>query len=183
MLNINRIKIWVLTVIIFFTNYAFAANKIVNRTELKVFINIKEIIMEKPTEKYGDEVYFSITQYSNKKKPAEFRIPNFPLYWQSKYLDKIKDVNLWEGSLEKEESVQLIISLIEQDSPPFDPDDHLGSIKVVMLNNKGRLQINWEIPKLADQPEILQSNEKVPSFILKGDGGQYKVTFDVRQGK
>ena len=166
---------------IFILMFAYASSSWSHsqKKEVKVLVNLKEIIAVKPSEKYGDEVYFSVTQYSDQKKPKQFRIPAYPNHWQSKNLEKIKNINLWQGSLGNNEFVQLMISLIEQDSPPFIHDDHLGSTKVTLKNVKGKLQINWEIPQLKDQPDVRQIKKNTPFFILRGSNFQYRVSFEV----
>ena len=148
--------------------------------DLKVNVQLKKIVVEALSEKHGDELYFSVTKYSNKKESTQKRIPMFPTHWLSKNLDTIKNIKLWEDTIQKDEAVQLIISLIEHDSPPWDLDDHIGSVKVTLVNKKGKLKIDWSIPNLSDQTEVTKLKKNSPSFILKGDGGRYKVIFDVK---
>ena len=92
-------------------------------------------------------------------------------------------MNLWEGLLQNKEAIQLVVSLIEQDMPPWDLDDHIGSVKITLANDNGKLQTKYSIPNFQDQPEVIQPNSKYPLFILKGDGSQYKVAFEVKQKK
>ena len=164
-----------ITFIMAFASCIFAAGK----KELNISVNVQELSVEKLSEKYGDEIYFSVVQYSNKKPAKQFRIPEFPSYWKFKYFEKIKGINLWQGSVQNNETTQLVISIIEQDSFPLDLDDHIGSVKVTLINKNGKLQVKWDIPNLRDQAEVLQLENNSPLFVLMGDYSKYKISFKV----
>jgi len=145
----------------------------------KVLVKLTKIESIKTTEKRGDELYFSISEYYNNEAPKLFRIPMFPLHWLSKELPSLKDIKLWEGSIANNQSVLLVLSLLEQDLEPWNSDDHIGSVQIKIINTKGKITTKWGQPKFVDQPEVQQPNPKVPAYIMLGDGGKYKVSFKV----
>lgn len=147
--------------------------------DLEVSINLLTIEALKTSERLGDEVYFSVTEYSSKSTPKLFRVPMFPLHWLSRELPQVKNVNLWTGELKEEESVLLILSLIEQDLEPWNVDDHLGSVQVKLANKKGKIVAQWGQPKFSDQPKVEQPDTKVPKFIMFGEASKYVTVFQV----
>jgi len=113
---------------------------------IPVRIHLNSIEAIKTSEKGGDELYFDITQYSNKGQAKTNRLPEAPLHWLSKQLPEVKDVALWEGMVQDNEEMKVIISLVEQDNPPWDVDDLIGSALLILQNKKGVLLYRWELP-------------------------------------
>jgi hypothetical protein len=101
---------------------------------LEVVVKMVDIVVEKTADKDFDDLFFNITQYSNLKVESESRIPEFPKHWLSKQLSSLKNVILWRGKIEAGETLQLVLSLMEQDSPHWDPDDAIGAAKVILLS-------------------------------------------------
>ena len=130
------------------------------------------------SEENGDEVYLSVTKYSNQGHPEEFRIPSAPNNWFFKRLYEAKNVTLWEGKLAKGEEVKLMISIAEQDFPPWDVDDLIGTVEVTLKQVKGRLVEEWSIPAMDGQPKIEDKGAvsgKGRRFVLHGDNSRYDV--------
>ncbi len=127
----------------------------------------------------GDEIYVNITEYSSVDKPAMHRIPEYPSHWLSKYIDKVKDVTLWQKPIQDEESVELIISVVESDAPPWDVDDLIGSVKLKVYIEKGKLEQEWSIPNKA----IVKSEGEKGHFVLTGDGAEYKISLKLKLDK
>ncbi len=146
---------------------------------IKLAVKLTKIQALKTTEAAGDEVYFSIAEYSSKSIPKLSREPMFPLHWLSKELPQISDVVLWQGELAENDSVLLIMSLLEQDLEPWNSDDHIGSAQVKIANKNGKLVSKWGQPHFNDQPRVQQPDVAVPKFIMYGDGGKYVTVFKV----
>jgi hypothetical protein len=157
-------------------NFSYAATNIKNNDKTAI-VKVKNITLVKLSEASGDELYFSIAKYSNKEKPSLVRIPEPPLYWRSKDLNLLNNVVLATETLENGEEVQFIISLIEADSPPFDPDDHIGSIQLNLSNKDGKMEQKWQQPNLVDQTNVGQLKVSLPEFSFAGAGGKYLVNF------
>lgn len=174
MLKFNLSKIFVSCCIFVFSMNVWANDKI-----LHVTVKLLKIQAMKNVEKSGDEVYFSISEYMVKKEPILTRVPIFPLYWKSKDLSMIQDVVLWSGDIKIDHSASVVLTVMEQDLPPFNPDDLIGSVQVKLKNNKGKIASEWSIPKYRDQPKIEQPDSKVPKFFMYGDGSKYAVVFSV----
>lgn len=146
-------------------------------------VKMIDIQVEKTSEKGDDELYFNIVQQSNLNGNRENRIPEFPTHWLSKQLASLKNVVLWEGKVQAGESIKLILSLLEQDTPPWNPDDAIGAAEVNLLNQNGKLTVTWTVPifkKNNPKVEMLKP-AKTQQYIFKGDGSRYDVAFSVEQ--
>lgn len=165
---------------IFFTTLCIClcSTSVIAKTRM-VDVKLLDIEAKKLTERNGDEVYFTITEYPSKGNPKILRIPMFPLHWLSRDLNNIHNVLLWQGKIEDDSSVLLILSLLEQDLPLLGVDDHLGSAQVKIVNSKGKLTTTWGKPNFVDQPKIQQTGSNAPDYLLFGDNGEYVVKFKI----
>lgn len=159
-------------------NVAKKSAKSVNTTP--VVLKLEDIQVIKTAAQFsGDEIYVNITEYSSVDKPAMHRVPEYPSHWLSKYIDKVKDVTLWQKAIQDEESVELIISVVESDAPPWDVDDLIGSVKLKVYIEKGKLEQEWSIPNKA----IVKTAGEKDHFVLTGDGAEYKISLNLKLDK
>ncbi len=131
-----------------------------------------------------DEIYFNVTSYSSLGASKNRRIPAGDLCWESKNLEKVKDVVLWEGDLQKAEELKLVLSVVEQDFPPWDPDELIGGAQLLLKNNKGNFSHEWVAPVFEEEVDIEMKGKRPDGsqiFLLKGAGAIYEVTFSVAQ--
>lgn len=136
----------------------------------------------KTLESSGDELYFDITEYPSSGKASHMRIPEYPLHWPSRHVKKLKEVSLWHKTLAPEQAVTLIVSLVEQDTPPWNTDDLIGTVRLHVKNVEGRLEYSWSTPNRADAPVSVQSRYgTAQKFQLLGEGGNYELF--LRMGK
>lgn len=140
-------------------------------------LKLESIVCKQTTEKSGDEIYWSVTAYSNLQPPTLIRVPQFPTHWLSQHLPQIKNVRLFEKDLQDNESIQIVLGLIEHDAPPWNNDDHLGSVKLTLHNHGGALSKSWSVMQYADGVLPRQKKVDSPTFILEADQGQYVVSF------
>lgn len=139
-------------------------------------IQLARLDVVKTSEKSGDELYFSVTVYPNKGRPSHYEVPRHPLHWPSKHLDKLKQAEMWKGTLHNGESASIILSLIERDAPPWNTDDLIGSIRVDVKNSKGHLEATWGMPNRAESAIIVNTPKgPVRRFELTGQHSQYFV--------
>ncbi len=150
---------------------------IVEAKTLQVSVKLTSIVVKKTSEKDGDELYFGINEYSNKKISSYTRMPAFPSYWKSQNLSQLKDQLLWHEKIQDGEAVQLVISLLEHDLPPWNLDDHIGTVKLLFRNDQGKIYYKWSIPNLRDHNESIQARNG--TFILKGDKSEYHLKLNV----
>lgn len=166
-----------LTVILFFaTSVVFAGS------DVHVTLKLDQIELVELAEERGDEIYFSVTEYSSEKRPGtSSRVPVFPLHWLSKNLDKVKNITMWESTISSGSGVQLIISLVEQDFPPWNIDDHLGSVKLTLTNKNGNITKKWSMPDYKDDASVsrISSSDTSPGFTFTGEGAKYRANFVV----
>lgn len=154
--------------------------------EVRAVIKLTRITADKTTEPDGDELYFNITSYSSLGRSRTERIPQEPAHWDSKYLDKVKDIILWEGSLQDAEEVKLILSVVEQEFPIWQDDELIGGAQVMLENKKGALKHEWVAPHFDEQTDVEMKGESAPHakdavFLLKGAGAVYEVAFSIEQ--
>lgn len=151
---------------------------------IPVRINLNSIEATKTSEKSGDELYFDITQYSNQGHTKTLRVPAAPLHWLSKQLPDVKNALLWEGMVEENEEMKVIVSLVEQDNPPWDVDDLIGSALLILDNRQGVLRYRWELPVFEERVEQqMLKSDNPQSFIMKGDNSNYNVSLQVMAEK
>jgi len=153
--------------------------------ELTVVLKLVRMEAEALTEDNGDEIYISLTKYSNQNPPEELRIPSAPANWFFKKLDRLKDVILWEGQVAVGEELKFMLSVAEQDFPPWDVDELIGTVQVNVKNDKGRLKPKWSIPKMDGQPVIEDLGivrEQGRRYMLHGDNSKYDIQLSLEAG-
>jgi len=151
--------------------------------DLPVTLKLAHIEAERTSLKSGDDLYFSVTTFSSKKRAVQHRFPMEPLHWLSNHLEQANNRLLWQDSLQEGEEIEVLISLMRQDNPPWDPDDVLGSVEVQLKNHKGVLVKRWGPAKLKDTPpiEMLPTSHKhEQAFKMEGEGAVYEVTFSIQ---
>lgn len=141
--------------------------------DLVVQINVMQMLVDKSDKKNGDRLYFDIAEYRQGELQQFYRIPKKPVHFLSQAIEKVKDVTLWRGTVKEGQAVDLAISLIEEDFPPWNLDDLIGVIKVKLQNNAGKLTTDWRMP---NKGQLISSRlaEQV-RFRLTGSGADYKV--------
>jgi len=152
----------------------------------EVSVDLQKLKVIQEQEKSGDELYFSVTEVPLDKKwekgkfplPKHYQVPAFPSHWLSKYADKIHDVTLWKKTGKGCESTDVLFSLVEEDTPPWNLDDLLGSVKLQMRCENGKTVTHWEIP---DSKITASVPQKSNTFSFTGDGAEYSGTFKVEQ--
>ncbi len=146
----------------------------------KLIVKLEAIERIQAQEQQGDELYFSITEYSTTGKASHYQVPDFPTHWLSDYLTKVHDVVLWQRPLEKDEAVELIISLVERDVPPWNIDDLFGSVKLKLKWEGAQLKKEWSIPNQSNTSRI---DDHVNAFSMTGDEGEYHLILKVEEAK
>lgn len=132
--------------------------------------------------KHKDRLYIQVTEYSDITPSKEYRIPMYPKHWLANDLAKLKNILLWQNTIESCENKKLIISLIDQEFPPLENDQSLGSVKLVLCNkNSKKLQVNWDAAGFKENVQIKKIfNKKSPNtiiFSMQGKNGDYLVKF------
>ena len=112
--------------------------KVKKQNAIHVALYLENVTAIKSSEEV-DELYMAVTTYPSSGRPSHKQIPEFPRYWLSSHLGHVKDVQLWKGSLKPSESVNIHLSLIERDVPPFNVDDLVGTVILKILNSKGKI--------------------------------------------
>lgn len=170
-----------LLIILFSLSMLLVSAPIVQAKTIKAEVSIKTIRKIKSSEHNKDELFFSISNYPSDGEPNISRVPMFPLHWSDNKLDEVTGVKLWQGQIADKQSVLLILSLIEQDLPPWNTNEHVGSAKLKILNTASGPQVTWGQPDFHDQPQVKQQG-KLPSYRMYGAGGEYQVEFNLEAG-
>lgn len=148
-----------------------------------VTITLKDIENIKGSEE-KDELFISIFEHKKNERPKLYRVPNFPEYWLSNLVEQLKDVVIWEGIVRKNNSTNLMISLLEQDLAPWDNDDLLGTIRYMFYYDSTEKQFMMN-SKTVKQGNKNNKGEFDPlindthTFTLNGDDSLYKITLEV----
>jgi len=154
-----------------FSSFLHAAEK-----EIKPRLALDHIKVIQVQENDGDELYFDISVLRGEKAKHYFRIPANPTHWPSQLMDKISNVTLWSEPLKNGETVILIMSLMESDAKPFNPDDLIGLVRVKLKNVNGVLQTNWSMPNRYDSPGKNENQKRnIHKFDMLGEGAHYDV--------
>jgi len=126
----------------------------------------------------GEEIFLHITAYHSNGKSESMTLPRHPSFWPSEHLEKVSDVDVWDGILRENESVVLLISAMEKDFHPWNTDDLIGTIRLRMINMNGRLKSEWSIPNSIDMPEnITTKYGRGKKIIMQSDGRKYALSF------
>ena len=129
-------------------------------------------------EKYGDELYMTVTSYPSKGKASHYQVPKFPLHWPSEHLGKIRNITLWNGNIDKGQAVELVMSLVEQDTPPWNTNDLIGTIKVKLHNKNGKLESSFSIPNMKQAGTVVKTKYgKATKFEFVGADYKYELVF------
>lgn len=159
---------------------------------LSVSLYIEKIKAIELNEKSGDEIYMVISEFysggksnyylfpdssaykNNKNLITPTRIERPVAYWKSDMLHKINNLQIWNHKLKDNEGVEIIVSFVERDAPPWDLDDQIGSIKIKLKNDNGHLRSNWNTANS-------RIKKTANNFQLKGDHSQYEVSLYIKQ--
>ncbi|HRE30774.1 MAG TPA: hypothetical protein PLD88_02260, partial [Candidatus Berkiella sp.] len=145
-------------------------------------LTIKLDVLEKihAQEASGDELYFSITEFPEKKPPRHYRIPSYPTHWMSDYLKNVKNIALWQKSYSECEKTDVLISLVEADLPPWNIDDLLGAVEFKVTCEDGKMHTQWSIPNKDNTAKIMNGDS---SFSFTGDRSEYHAIFKLDESK
>ncbi|WP_133128258.1 hypothetical protein [Legionella nagasakiensis] len=154
----------------FFSSVVFAAN----HQTIQPNLNLKQIKVIKEGEWLGDNLYFDISVLKANQPTKYLRVPKFPLRWPSAKIDSLKPITLWSEPIKNREKVSLIVSLVDQDSKPMNPDDVIGLIRVELKNENGNLQARWSMPNQKWTPVVSGVNS-MQKFDLSNVNGHYEV--------
>ncbi len=138
--------------------------------------------MIKEGEWLGDDLYFDISVLRSKKPTQYIRIPEFPFHLPSSKINTLKSTRLWSEPIKSGEKVILIVSMMDQDSKPLNPDDVIGLIRVELKNEKGSLHLKWSMPNQKSEPVNWAINTP-QKFLLSNANGQYELYLSVLSQK
>lgn len=157
----------------------WACTGVILAKPINVTVQLTQIDAQKTVEKKKDHLFFTITEYPSLGDSRFIRVPMFPEHWLSTELTQLKSVNLWQGVLADDESVVLVISLLDQKFELLEEDKLIGNVQVEITNKKGKISAVWGIPKYVDEPLEQQPDPLVPRFQLSGEDSLYVVVFKV----
>jgi len=136
----------------------------------------------KTMENEGDELYFSVLKFPSEGRPSVDKIPEHPKYWPSEHLDKVINVTLWNNKLKKDEAITLVFALVDQDTPPWNTDDIVGSVRLQLKNANGKLEASWSVPNRAEPPVIVNTKYgEAKRFSLMNKDAHYELFFTLEE--
>lgn len=151
-----------------------ASNATPSTQNISIILDHLELIKE--GEVGGDELYIDMS-IAKSNTPTEFiRIPEKPMHWPSRLAKQIKNVSLWSGTLAPNQKLTALISLLESDDSIINVDDFIGSMQVMIENQKDHLTLDWKIPDASTQPKTLPKNiGEVGHYRFSGSNGTYEI--------
>lgn len=162
---------WTLCALVLFSSIALA-----QKQELHLNLNAFELIQ--PQEESGDELYITVTEFAKNEKPRNYQVPSFPSHWLSKYLNNFKQIVIWKKEIKECKPIDLLITLVEQDAQPIDLDDSLGTVKLKINCNDGKIEQQWVVGKSNEVTKI--PNQK-NAFTFHKDKAKYNMRFSLEQ--
>lgn len=169
-------KIGIVLLLLCFSVSSFAAKSVAPHVFLESIHCIKS------TEKHGDELYLTVTSFPTKGKPKHRRLPEYPLFWPGRAIDKVQKLLLWNEKVNDGQGVRILVSLIEQDSPPWNLDDEIGSVSLKLYNNKGRIDVEWERPNVEASKKVSVKSLR-NNLVIKfsGKGQTYDIALKITE--
>lgn len=146
---------------------------------IPVQLHLLSIQLVNTTERHGDELYFNITEFRHDHSVNHFSVPELPSVWKSKDLAQVKPLILWQQSIEQGKPEELVVTLVEHDTPPWDVEDVLGEVKIHLRNNDGKLISNWVAQTTSDIKTIETPNGTIEHVKFSGNHGGYIVDFQM----
>lgn len=144
-----------------------------------VEILLTKIVAQKTVAEDGDQIFFDIVEYPTECDAKVSRVPSYPMHWLTKELPSLKEVRLWSGMITDDNSVVIVLSLMQQEMPLLVDDLLIGSVRVEISNKQGKLQAEWGQPNYADQPMVDQMRKK-PDYVMYGEDSRYIVSFKLK---
>lgn len=145
-----------------------------NAQKENIAVTLKNLEVIQTQEKGGDELFISVTEFPTQENARHYQIPAYPTHWLSKYLKNVKDVVIWQKSLNHCEPIDLLISLVEEDFAPWDLDDSLGSVELKVECVNGQSVEKWIIP---DTKNTVKINGNDNGFSFTGHKAEYRAIF------
>lgn len=146
----------------------------------QVTVQLNSLKKIKQQEKSGDELYISVTEFAKNQKPRFHQIPRFPAHWTSDNLDGIKDVVLWKKAMKTCTPTTVIFSLVEEDLPPWNTDDLVGSVQLQISCTQGKMKTEWKIPN-ANRAIPVSGNKN--AFEMTGERAKYLMNMNIIKNK
>lgn len=183
--------------LLFFTLAFFATSGYAKSLDVSLYLN--KIQARIQNEKKNDEIYFSIIEYTSahnaskyytmpysSHKHRHFSSPHtsntgHPIFhWNSSDFHKLNNIRIWSQKLAPGQGVELYLSVVEHDTPPWDLDDSIGAIKIKLLNRQGKLLSRWSYlggAQAGNQHVTSNDAIKMHHYVFSGSGAKYHISF------
>ncbi|OHE77603.1 MAG: hypothetical protein A3F67_02950 [Verrucomicrobia bacterium RIFCSPHIGHO2_12_FULL_41_10] len=161
---------WILLAGLCSSSLVFAANN--QPIQSNLILNQIKVIKE--GDWLSDDLYFDISVLRANRPTQYIRLPEFPLYWPASQVNALKSTVLWSEPIKSGQKIILIVSLMDQDSKPLNPDDVIGLIRVELKNEKGDLHMQWSMPNQKSVP-VNGTINTIQKFELFNVNGHYEV--------
>ena len=102
------------------------------------------------------------------------------LHWDSNHLQKLQHEKLWSLDLRDNQAIEIFVAVVEHDTPPWDLDDVIGSIKIKIKNQQGKITSKWSF--LGDKKSVQLTSSKDKSgqrmgYLFQGGNSKYEINF------
>lgn len=146
---------------------------------------IKKMV-KKVSQEDEDELYYSIFethQNDDKSNDKLTREPEFPLYFSSNRIQHLKDYIMWRGLMRNGDTIKLAITLMEQDFPPWNPDDLIGVLNINVFFSTSNLKVDWNIEGVQSLQATTYGNKHEQLVRLATPNTEYHILFELLNGQ
>lgn len=146
--------------------------------DVKVTIYMKKVQPIKVLHEHGDHIYFNINEYPTQGDAKVLRVPDYPSNWQSKILPCMHDIKIWEGVVSNDNSVVVLLTVMDQTFEMLEDDNLIGSVMVEITNKNNKIKTEWTIPNVYDrQQKVEQVKRNSPKYLMFGNNMRYTIEF------
>lgn len=138
---------------------------------VEIWLDEIQIISEH--DKMGDQLYFYVLE-NRKDQDLEDKItPKFPFSYTKKNIKDFQSTLLWKDEIANNDQVDLTVSLLEREAPPWFQDDVMGIVSLLLKNDADKISIKWKNEEGCTINSTKDS--KVKNITIQRDAGQYKI--------
>lgn len=126
----------------------------------------------------SSEIYFNLVERDAQGELSHKTHPLFPYSYTKANLTHFQPTVFWKDVLKKSDHIELNISMIERELPPWMQDELLATIKVSLKEHEGQLITLWD----AQNYGVLENNDATlmkQTILIKHPEIQYRVVMHV----
>jgi hypothetical protein len=142
---------------------------------VEIWLDEIQIISEH--DKMGDQLYFYVLENRKDQDLEDRTMPAFPFSYTKKNIKEFESVLLWRDEVAKNNQVDMTVSLLEREAPPWFQDDVMGIVSLNIKNDADKIKVKWKNEENCSIDSTSKSDVK--KITIQRDAGQYKIKLRV----